>query len=71
MWNYEHHHMLCYILLQFLSLNTNTISTGGVDDPVPSLAEVQKAAADCGWLDINVDSSGTNSTWSVCRQKVE
>ena len=53
------------------SLNTNTISTGCVDDPTPTLAEVQKAAAACGWLDINVDSSGTNATWSVCKQKVE
>lgn len=53
------------------SLNTNTVSTGGVDDPVPTLAEVQKAATACGWLDIDVDSSGTNSTWSVCKQQVE
>lgn len=53
------------------SLNTNTISTGCVDDQVPTLADVQKAAVKGGWLDIDMDSSGTNSTWSVCRQKVE
>ena len=50
------------------SLNTNDIELGADD---VSLADVQKAAVKCGWLDIDMDSSGTNSTWSVCRQKVE
>ena len=53
------------------SLNTNTVSIDGVDESAPTLAEVQKAAAACGWLDINVDSSGTNASWSVSKQKVE
>lgn len=52
----------------FDSFNTDTVSD--MDDGV-TLAELQKAATACGWLDINVDSSGTNSTWSVSRQKVE
>jgi hypothetical protein len=52
------------------SLNTNTVSIDCEDDKAPTLAEVQKAAADCGWLDINVDSSGTNSSWSVSKEEV-
>lgn len=51
-----------------ISLNTNDIELGTVDVP---LADVQKAAVKGGWLDIDMDSSGTNSTWSVSRQKVE
>ena len=50
------------------SLNTNDIELGADDVP---LADVQKAAVKGGWLDIDMDSSGTNSTWSVCKQKVE
>lgn len=50
------------------SLNTNDIELGADDVP---LADVQKAAVKGGWLDIDMDSSGTNSTWSVCKEKVE
>lgn len=42
----------------------------GLDDGELTLAELQKSATKAGWLEINVDSDGTNASWSVSKEEV-
>ena len=49
------------------SFNTLDLSS---EDGEASLKDLQKSAARCGWVDINMDDEGTYSSWSVSKQEV-
>ncbi len=50
------------------SLSTDNIELGPDDIPI---ADIQKDAIKSGWLNIDVDNSGTNAYWSVSEMEVE